>query len=45
MVRAFASNPKLKGSNLMSGGVCGMLIEYSHIEFLKEVLRLIMWPT
>jgi hypothetical protein len=38
MVRVFASVPKVKGSNLMSGVVCGqygMLIEYSPIKFLE----------
>jgi len=37
MVRVFAPFPKVKGSNLMGGVVCGhngMLIEYSFIEFL-----------
>jgi hypothetical protein len=40
MVRVFASNPKVKGSNFMGGGwVCvvnnGMLTEYSLFEFLE----------
>jgi hypothetical protein len=39
MVRVFALNPKVKGSNLMSGVVCvinnGMLAKYFQIEFLK----------
>jgi hypothetical protein len=37
MVKVFASIPKVKGSNLMSGVVCGqqgMLTEYSFIKFL-----------
>jgi hypothetical protein len=36
MVRVFASIPKVKGSNLMSGVVCGnngMLTKYFPIEF------------
>jgi hypothetical protein len=38
MVRAFPSNPKVKGSNLVGGVVCGqhgMLTEYSFIKFLE----------
>jgi hypothetical protein len=38
MVRVFASIPKVKGSNLMGGVVCGQqwfLAEYSPIEFLE----------
>jgi hypothetical protein len=38
MVRVFVSNPKVKGSNLMSGVVCGqqgMLIKYSLMKFLE----------
>jgi hypothetical protein len=34
MVKVFASIPKVKGSNLMGGVVCGMLTEYFPIEFL-----------
>jgi hypothetical protein len=48
MVKVFASNPKVKGSNLMGHVMCGQqwyLTEYSPIEFLKYVPRLIMWPT
>jgi hypothetical protein len=45
MVRVFTSISKVKGSNLMGGVVCGMLIEYSLIEFLEYVPRLIMWHT
>jgi hypothetical protein len=32
MVKLFASNPKVKGSNLMGGVVCGMLTTYYAIE-------------
>jgi hypothetical protein len=37
MVKVFVSIPKVKGSNLMSGVMCGqqgMLTEYSPMKFL-----------